>query len=84
MDVLALAMFAISSIVVAGLPLWLKVRKIDDQVSNSHTENLRDEITRGFREVREDIRSLHEALNIERRDRIAGDRRECCENNDVA
>ena len=54
-----------------------------DQVRNDHTENLRDEITRGFSEVREDIkvlredhRSLREDLHLERRERIEGDRRD--------
>lgn len=52
-----------------------KLDKIDGQVSNTHDENLRDEITRGFREVREDIRLLATALNIERQERIDGDNR---------
>ena len=45
------------------------------QVQNSHTENLRDEISRGFREIREDIRALREELHTERKERIEGDRR---------
>lgn len=51
-----------------------KIARIDEQTSNNHDENLRDEITRGFREVREDIRLLATALNIERQERIDGDR----------
>ena len=54
-----------------------------DQVRNSHEENLRDEITRGFKEIREDIkvlredhRHLREDLHLERRERIEGDRRD--------
>ncbi|BBC43589.1 hypothetical protein PBI_AN9_33 [Mycobacterium phage AN9] len=68
---------ALCSVLPLTLPFWFKIKKIDSQVSNSHEENLRDEITRGFKEVREDIRLLHEALNIERRERIAGDEKRC-------
>jgi hypothetical protein len=56
------------------LPVWLKVKKIDNQVSNSHEENLRDEITRGFREVNLALRLIQEQLNTERVERIEGDR----------
>lgn len=45
-----------------------------DQVKNDHTDNLRDEITRGFREVRGDIRSLRDELHLERIERIEGDK----------
>lgn len=54
------------------------------EVKNSHQENLRDEITRGFREVREDIkiireehRQMREELHTERQERIDGDQRRC-------
>jgi len=63
-------------------PVWAKLKKIDGQVSNSHEENLRDEITRGFREIREDIkvlraehRELRADLRTERIERIEGDKR---------
>ena len=53
------------------------------EVKNSHQENLRDEITRGFREVREDIkiileehRQIRHELHTERKERIEGDKRE--------
>ncbi|EHB44160.1 bacteriophage protein [Mycolicibacterium rhodesiae JS60] len=68
-------------VIAAGLPLWFKMRKIDGQVSNTHDENLRDEITRGFKEIREDNREirkdiggLREELRTERKERIDGDR----------
>ncbi|QFG10401.1 hypothetical protein KIV65_gp68 [Mycobacterium phage Anthony] len=70
----ALLFLVLSPIITAGLPLWFKVKKIDNQVSNDHTENFREEMTRGFREVREDIRLLSTALNTERQERIDGDR----------
>ena len=46
------------------------------EVKNSHEENLRDEITRGFKEVREDIQHLRKELHTEREERIEGDKRE--------
>ena len=46
------------------------------EVKNEHSENLRDEITRGFREIRADISGLREELRTERIERIEGDRRE--------
>ena len=46
------------------------------EVKNSHQENLRDEITRGFKEVREDIQHLRKELHTEREERIEGDKRE--------
>ena len=46
------------------------------EVKNSHQENLRDEITRGFKEVREDIQHLRKELHTEREERIEGDRRD--------
>ncbi|QFG04606.1 hypothetical protein PBI_KEZIACHARLES14_30 [Mycobacterium phage Keziacharles14] len=71
------------------LPVWItqkgnakKLNQINDQVSNTHEENLRDEITRGFREMREDmlgvkqdIGGLREEIRTERLERIAGDKR---------
>lgn len=45
------------------------------QVKNEHDENLRDEITRGFKEVRADIRSIRDELHTERKERIEGDLR---------
>lgn len=45
------------------------------QVKNEHDENLRDEITRGFREIREDLRAIREELHVERKERIEGDKR---------
>lgn len=80
-DAFVLMFLGVCSVLVAGLPLWNKVRKIDTQVSNSHDENLRDEITRGFREVREDMQllrqaqlSLRDEMRAERKERIEGDR----------
>ena len=53
------------------------MRKADitiDQVVNSHTTNLRDEITTGFREVRSDIRQIRSEIGLERNERIEGDK----------
>ena len=50
-------------------------QQIVEEVKNSHRENLRDEITRGFKEIREDIRNLRDELHTERQERIEGDRR---------
>lgn len=72
--VIVLMFLGVCSVAAIVLPVWLKVKKIDTQVSNTHEENFRDEMTRGFREVREDIRLLSTALNIERQERIDGDR----------
>lgn len=66
---------AVCGVVVAALPLWSKVKRIDEQTTNKHDENMRDEITRGFREIRGDIRGLHEEISTERRERIEGDKR---------
>ncbi|WKW87246.1 hypothetical protein SEA_CHARGERPOWER_31 [Mycobacterium phage Chargerpower] len=51
-----------------------KLERINEQVSNTHDENLRDEITRGFREIRSDISGLREEIRTERVERIEGDR----------
>ena len=88
-DVFVLTFFGVCSVATVALPIWLKVRKIDDQVTNNHDENLRDEITRGFKEIREDIsvvreelrldrasiNSLRDDLRVERTERIDGDKR---------
>ncbi|AEJ93328.1 minor tail protein [Mycobacterium phage SuperCallie99] len=81
-DVIVLVFFGACSVATAALPFWAKLKKIDTQVSNTHEENMRDEITRGFREirddmreVREDIKGLREELRTERIERIEGDRR---------
>ena len=74
-DVFVLVFLGICSVATAGIPVMIKLRKIDDQVSNSHDENLRDEITRGFREIRADIRLLSDELHTERKERIEGDLR---------
>lgn len=50
--------------------------EIREEVKNNHAENLRDEITRGFREIRADISGLREELRTERVERIEGDKRE--------
>ena len=76
-----LAFVALCGMLSLVLPVWITARKnsqklnqINDQVSNSHNENLRDEITRGFRELRQDIGGLREEIRTERQERIAGDR----------
>ena len=46
------------------------------QVQNEHSENLRDEITRSFKEVKEDLRIMRDELHVERKERIEGDRRD--------
>lgn len=88
-DVIVLVFFGVCSVMTVALPIWLKVRSIDDQVTNNHDENLRDEITRGFKEIREDIsvvreelrldrssiNSLRDDLRVERTERIDGDKR---------
>lgn len=91
-DVLVLLFLGVCGVITAGLPLWLKVRSIEDrsceikeQVSNAHDENLRDEITRGFKELQAalaDHRSetalnfmgIREEMRTERLERIAGDK----------
>lgn len=81
-EVVLVAFLAVCGVASAVLPVWLKLSKIDGQVSNSHDENLRDEITRGFKEVRADMKEmradiggLREELRTERIERIEGDRR---------
>lgn len=85
---IALAFFAMASTVLpVAIPLWSKVKKIEghaesanEQVSNTHSTNLRDDIDRlaesieaGFSETRTQFRQVHEALNLERRERMEGD-----------
>ncbi|KRD08564.1 hypothetical protein ASE48_08325 [Mycobacterium sp. Root265] len=72
-EVALLAFIALCGLLTVVLPVWFKVKKIDSQVSNSHDENLRDEITRGFREIQSELRIIHENMNLERRERIEGD-----------
>ena len=74
-DVAILAFLGLCSIIPAAIPVWNKLKRIDDQVSNSLSENLRDEITRGFKEIRDDIRFLRDELHTERKERIEGDKR---------
>lgn len=80
MDVAALGFLGLCGVVPAVLPVWAKLKRIDHQVSNTHDTNLRDDldglatsIEAGFAETRREFQLLHEALNIERRERIAGD-----------
>ncbi|UJD21127.1 hypothetical protein SEA_SORORFAGO_30 [Mycobacterium phage SororFago] len=81
-EVALLALITLCGLATAYAPIILhqrstakKLQKIDTQVSNSHDENLRDEITRGFREIRQDIGGLREEIRTERLERIAGDKR---------
>ncbi|QGJ88783.1 membrane protein [Mycobacterium phage Yecey3] len=94
-----LAFVALCTMLGLVLPVYLtqrsqnkKLNQINDQVSNTHDENLRDEITRGFKElqtviadhrkeVREDINGLREELRTERVERIEGDRLRVVVNN---
>ena len=80
MDVALLAFLGLCSVVTAGIPVWSKLKRIDNQVSNTHDTNLRDDLDKlansieaGFAENRREFQLVHEALNIERRERIAGD-----------
>lgn len=87
-DIVGLLILSVASVLGLVLPIWLKVRKIDEQVTNSHDENLRVEITRGFKETRADIEGmrqelrderaslagLRDDLKVERRERIKGDK----------
>ncbi|AGR46444.1 hypothetical protein ODIN_29 [Mycobacterium phage Odin] len=76
--------FVVAPVVTAGLPLWLKVKKIDGQVSNTHDTNLRDDLD-GVKEDISDLKEIvlqgfsqvHEAINLETRQRIAGDEKRC-------
>lgn len=81
-EVALLAFIAVCGLFGAVAPVWItqrsqtkKLNKIDSQVSNTHDENLRDEITRGFREIRQDIGGLREEIRTERLERIEGDKR---------
>lgn len=78
MDVFVLMFLGLCPVAAVAIPAWLGLRKqvghIRNEVTNNHDENLRDEITRGFREVRADIGGLRADLSIERQERIDGDR----------
>lgn len=80
MDVVLLAFLGVLAALPAIIPVWAKLKRIDHQVSNTHDTNLRDDLDKlgdsieaGFAETRKEFQLLHEALNIERRERIAGD-----------
>lgn len=80
MDVFILAFLGLCGLVPAALPVWTKLKRIDSQVSNTHDTNLREDLDKlaeaidaGFAENRKEFQLIHEALNIERRERIAGD-----------
>lgn len=78
---ITLALIAMCSAVLpVAIPVWSKLKSIDGQVSNTHDTNLRDDLDKlgvsintGFTETRREFQLLHEGLNIERRERIAGD-----------
>lgn len=81
-DVVVLLALGAMSVATAVLPVWLKLRKIDGQVSNTHDTNLRDDLD----SVKDDISDLkeivlqgfhqvNEAINLETRQRIEGDQR---------
>ncbi|QGH79701.1 hypothetical protein SEA_ANON_30 [Gordonia phage Anon] len=77
----------IGGVATVALPIWAKMKKIEghaesanEQVSNTHSTNLRDDIDRlaesieaGFAESRTEFRLIQEALNLERRERMEGD-----------
>ncbi|AFM54992.1 minor tail protein [Mycobacterium phage Astro] len=73
MDVIALIGLGMCPVLAAVIPVWLKLRDVKEQVCNNHDENLRDEITRGFAEIRKDIGGLREELRTERKERMEGD-----------
>ncbi|AYD87061.1 minor tail protein [Mycobacterium phage NicoleTera] len=89
MDVIALGMLAAFSFAGVVAPVLLSNHKkhtktlgdIKEQVANSHTTNLRDDIDElnrilreGFSETRRDISGLREELRTERIERIEGDK----------
>lgn len=88
MDVAALVILAL--ITTGGATLTTVIARrhgktlgsIQDQVTNEHDTNLRDDIDKltalvaeGFSETRKDIGGLREELRTERIERIEGDRR---------
>ncbi|ALA48138.1 minor tail protein [Mycobacterium phage Phlei] len=85
-EVALLAFMALCTLAGTVYPVWAKLKKIDGQVSNDHQENLREEITRNFKEIRQefadfrkeihdDITGLRADLRTERIERIEGDKR---------
>lgn len=88
MDVILLVLIALIGTAGATIPTVMSRRHsktlgaIENQVTNAHDTNLRDDIdrltillTEGFTETRKDIRGLREELRTERVERIEGDRR---------
>lgn len=88
MDVILLVLIALIGTAGATIPAVMSRRHgktlgaIEDQVSNAHETNLRDDIDQlnqlvreGFSETRKDVRELREELRTERIERIEGDRR---------
>ncbi|MGB0877557.1 MAG: DUF2746 domain-containing protein [Mycobacterium sp.] len=88
MDVAALVILAL--ITTGGATLTTVIARrhgktlgsIENQVTNAHETNLRDDIdklgrmvTEGFAETRKDIHGLREEMRTERIERIEGDRR---------
>ncbi|MCH9731629.1 MAG: DUF2746 domain-containing protein [Actinomycetia bacterium] len=88
MDVVVLVVLAL--ITTGGATLTTVVARrhgktlgsIQDQVTNAHETNLRDDIDKltalvaeGFAETRKDVRELREEMRTERIERIEGDRR---------
>lgn len=71
MDVFTLVALAL----IGAVPLWRRIKRIDDQVTNDHTDNMRVEITKGFKDIRADIQLLRDELHTERKERIEGDKR---------
>ncbi|QBI98204.1 minor tail protein [Mycobacterium phage Mabel] len=88
LEVVLLAFVALCGLVGSVAPVWLKLRRIDHQVSNTHDTNLRDDldsVKADVSAVKDDISDLkeivlhgfhqiNESLNLERRERIEGDR----------
>ena len=88
MDFIALILIALIGMFGATVPAVLARRhgktlgNIEEQVTNEHSTNLRDDIDRisrlvtdGFAETRDDIHGLREEMQTERIERIEGDRR---------
>ena len=88
MDVVLLILIALIGLAGATVPAVIARRhgetlgNIEEQVTNEHSTNLRDDIDRishlvaeGFAETRSDIHGLREEMRTERLERIEGDRR---------
>ena len=88
MDVVLLVIIALIGMASATIPAVMARRHgktlgaIEEQVTNEHSTNLRDDIDRisrlvaeGFSETRRDVRELREEMRTERLERIEGDRR---------